>query len=790
MAKKLSVDLELNAQGYTQGINEAKGATAQYTNTTRDLKKETNEYLEQFGNLRKQFSTARKEAQNLAASFAQLSKTEKEGELGKYMKEQLDVAIQKAAELQDVMSDTSEAIKRTASDTQTWDALKDGLEIGKDLATAYAGAIAKLTGNEKALKDMVATVAMVQGAANAAVKIGNALQKQSNIMIALGNVQLKAKAIAEELATKKTVAATVAQRVFNSVAKANPYVLLATVAIAAATAIGGYMLATNKAVKETKKIDEELTGTKKTLNSVANSFNGNYAQALGKTLGTYKQLQNQYKALSSEHEKTKWIKENTNKLKDLGLSVKGVNDADRILIKQSKDVIESFKLRAQAAAEAARLQDLYVKRIEAETEARKKANKKQIKSGESVQQGDVDRFGLQEGIDYQQYKNKVGMFYTDAGAMKAQQALAANNIRTYTKEIDAEIEASANRLAEAEAKYDKTLGNLGLGDSGDSGGSKVVDKMLPKMPNVNAQINKWFKDFDKKIAADAEKMKLDMGSFIDLDGERVKTIVDEALNFGKGALTPKEPLDFSFLSESLQKEAETGMQKLDVLSNALVEAGKAKDKFSKEGNAEGVKQMEEQITSLTDAYNEQSDALDKLAEKSSTIGDLSKTFDLLGGEVGKVGNAFTMLGEALGSEGLQAFGIIAQTIANIMLSFSQALIQAAYLGPWAWIAFGIQGIAQVASLVSQIKNLSAGEYAEGGVIPGNSFSGDKLWAKVNSGERILTAKQNENLERIANGVGYYKETGLQTVSYVKLRGSDIILSIQNQEKLDHKKYLK
>ena len=128
MARKLSVDLELNAQGYTQGINDAKSATAQYTNATKDLKKETEEYLNSFGSLRKQLSSAKKEAFNLAAAFSQLSKTEKESEIGQQMAEELQIAIEKAAELQDVMSDTSNAIKNAASDTAGLDAFKESLE--------------------------------------------------------------------------------------------------------------------------------------------------------------------------------------------------------------------------------------------------------------------------------------------------------------------------------------------------------------------------------------------------------------------------------------------------------------------------------------------------------------------------------------------------------------------------------------------------------------------------------------------------------------------------------------
>ena len=152
MAKRLSFDLEMNAQGFKQGINEAKGATAEYTNATRDLKKETDDYLKSFGSLRKQFGAAKKEAQNLAVQFAALGEAEKNSDYGQELAENLQIAIEKAAELQDVMSDTNDAIKNAASDTAGLDALKESLETGKEIMTTYIGVVGKLTGSEKELK--------------------------------------------------------------------------------------------------------------------------------------------------------------------------------------------------------------------------------------------------------------------------------------------------------------------------------------------------------------------------------------------------------------------------------------------------------------------------------------------------------------------------------------------------------------------------------------------------------------------------------------------------------------
>jgi len=58
------------------------------------------------------------------------------------------------------------------------------------------------------------------------------------------------------------------------------------------------------------------------------------------------------------------------------------------------------------------------------------------------------------------------------------------------------------------------------------------------------------------------------------------------------------------------------------------------------------------------------------------------------------------------------------------------------------------GMANIASITS------AGSYANGGIIPGNSPSGDRLQANVNSGEMILNQKQQANLfKQVNNGGG-------------------------------------
>lgn len=70
----------------------------------------------------------------------------------------------------------------------------------------------------------------------------------------------------------------------------------------------------------------------------------------------------------------------------------------------------------------------------------------------------------------------------------------------------------------------------------------------------------------------------------------------------------------------------------------------------------------------------------------------------------------------------------------------------------------IEAIAAVAALGAAVATaISAskrgGKYANGGIVPGNSFTGDRVTAQVNSGEMILNKAQQARLFKIANGQG-------------------------------------
>ena len=69
------------------------------------------------------------------------------------------------------------------------------------------------------------------------------------------------------------------------------------------------------------------------------------------------------------------------------------------------------------------------------------------------------------------------------------------------------------------------------------------------------------------------------------------------------------------------------------------------------------------------------------------------------------------------------------------------------------------------------------KFADGGIIGGNSFIGDNMIARVNSGEMILNNRQQKNLFNLLDG-----RTSVNAGSEVKLRieGRDLVGVLNSQ----------
>lgn len=127
---------------------------------------------------------------------------------------------------------------------------------------------------------------------------------------------------------------------------------------------------------------------------------------------------------------------------------------------------------------------------------------------------------------------------------------------------------------------------------------------------------------------------------------------------------------------------------------------------------------------------------------------------------------------------LQSISNIAGVISKVQeLAISQGVASAAKLPP----PFNIAAMTSVVSTIIGIF-ASMPKFANGGIVGGNSYFGDKLLARVNSGEMILNKGQQAKLYRMTED----NRNGI-TIGFDRVRGSDIYLSLKNYLKETGKK---
>lgn len=221
-------------------LQEATGKTSLNVGNYSDAAKGLTTQIE---NQTKQLALLRLEGKQGTAEYQQLSK--------------------ETAMLRDAVRDATDEITRMASDTSNLDAVL-GLAAGASGGfAAFTGAM-ELFGAEsedvqEAQKKLQAAIAITTGVQ----AIQNAVQKQSAIMLGISRLQMAALSKAQVYnrlvtmqGTKATLAATIAQKAFNLIAAANPYVLLA---LALVTVIGALVLFasnTDKSAKNQQKLNE------------------------------------------------------------------------------------------------------------------------------------------------------------------------------------------------------------------------------------------------------------------------------------------------------------------------------------------------------------------------------------------------------------------------------------------------------------------------------------------------------------------------------------------------------
>ena len=293
---------------------------------------------------------------DLTIQYRSLTDEEKNSPFGQALAKGIDQLTERAAVAKDAMGDVNAAITRAASDTRAFDQIAGATSLVTSSFQTLQGT-AKLLGID--LGDNVEVIARLQAAMSVTMgltQMQNALQKESAVMQGVAALQTKANAAAQLLLAKNTTVATAAGEAFNVVARMNPYVLIASAVIAAGSALVMFARHSQKAAEAEKQQAEETELLRKKMEDMQNAI----GRHVGDVEAKYRSLQHEWSRLTTEAEKTEFVKEQSNAFKDLGLNVSSVTDAEQALVDKAPEVIAALKAVAQAEAYS----DLYKQAIQ------------------------------------------------------------------------------------------------------------------------------------------------------------------------------------------------------------------------------------------------------------------------------------------------------------------------------------------------------------------------------------------------------------------------------------------
>lgn len=336
----------------------------------------------------------------------------------------------KAVELQKNMREVGKELSLLSGPGTGFQVVASGLSAVTGTMAAANGVMALFGSKSKNLNEIMTRMQSLMAITIGLQQVSTTVSKQGAVMIGIEAMQRAAAAKAAQMQAKGTVAATIAQKAFNVVAKANPYVLLATALITVVGALYAFSKGAKKASDEMKKFNESL--------------NESIAESASKSVEQVTRLSNAWNKLGDDMKaKQRFIEENTESFKQLGVNVRTVEEAENLLVKNKDAFVRSQMEKAKAVAAASMAQEIMAKKLKAELELEKKPEKVRV-----VDRGEVneitgeyseDAVSYETNKDYKRLKEEIQGYEDD---LKKLYGIVADSEAAAVKELeDAGIKA-------------------------------------------------------------------------------------------------------------------------------------------------------------------------------------------------------------------------------------------------------------------------------------------------------------------------------------------------------------
>lgn len=518
---------------------------------------------------------------DLTIMYRELTEEEKRSPFGRALAQSIQELTKRAGDARDAIDDVNTTIKYAASDTKTFDTLTSSARLMAAGFQVVQGA-AKLMGVD--MSDNIELQTKLQSAMSVSIGLlqaQNLLQKESAVVQGVDAIKTQANAIAKALLAKNTAAATVAGEAFNAVAKANPYVLIASAAAAAIIAIVSYTRHSQKAAEADKVRAEEADRLRKKQEQMSSAIGTHVGEAEAK----YRALQHEWNRLTTVSEKTAFIDKQSQSFKDLGLNITSVADAQKALVDMAPDVIAA--LRAVATAEA--YSDLYKQSIQkraTEWENRVRG----VETGDDYIREEVNARKnwsiipdewTAAGLTREDYNMETMYFMNTMKTMYTLNQAGVDKINQYRadqakilneklkQQYDDEVSYYENKWTEAENNAITAQGKIGKLLAGKTVNPTTTDAQTPTYPLGSLpQLTQQLKDLKT-----AQELALDPRKWAQYQQkiEQTQYMIDAFKGKWKEGLQAQVSFDTSVGEEQLRLMTDAGRKMLEMFGDGNVD---------------------------------------------------------------------------------------------------------------------------------------------------------------------------------------------------------------------------
>lgn len=274
---------------------------------------------------------------------------------------------------------------------------------------------------------------------------------------------------------------------------------------------------------------------KSAFDNIKQTYDSTLKQTYANLIAKYEQMKTSWQSMKSEHEKVQWVKNNKTAFEELGLKINSIADAENAFTKNTEKVKEAFEKRAQAAAYAAELVELYKQQLDLKN--RKQNVDSTIKSAR-------DKYNHSTSVSNQDNPYATENTNRQANLAGVISDMARGGDGNIDK-LNADLKTVNTKIAETKTAL-KGLGNVSMVDPGSGGGktsptktSTIKTDNTPKthLEELQSQLKKAQNELGNATTIDA-KIKAD-AKVQDIQGE-----IDEAT---KGKVTIGAQVDSSYI---------------------------------------------------------------------------------------------------------------------------------------------------------------------------------------------------------------------------------------------------